>query len=378
MLFQYATALIALALLAYCVWRHGRRALWFVAGAVPPAVALGAYDWAAFGSPFHLSYRYVANEYAERPAPRVLRHRRPDARRAEGRARRDARAALFLAGPRRGRGRAVAAVASRHARGGAARGRCRRPLRPADAGYFLVYGGGTPGPRFLAPALPFLALGLPVVLARWPRPTLVLAFASAVLTTVDALSWGVRPPDDTAWFPNRNEISQTIWAWVVPDRNVVRPRVLALRARGRQSRHRRCGAPMKRLVALPGAVGVPRVLPRHARRPARPPPLRRRGALRPLRARDDVGPLALSRLLRRVPGARAAALLRRAIASGAVHRPRSSGRWPRAARPRSCCSCSRCADRSCASSPRRQAWSRFRRCSSARSSSTRTTCFRRS
>ena len=29
-----------------------------------------------------------------------------------------------------------------------------------DAGYFLPYGGGTPGPRFLAPALPFLALGL--------------------------------------------------------------------------------------------------------------------------------------------------------------------------------------------------------------------------
>jgi hypothetical protein len=96
-----------------------------------------------------------------------------------------------------------------------------------DAGYFLVYGGGTPGPRFLAPALPFLALGLPCVLARWPRPTLALAFISAVLTTVDALSWGVRPPDDTSWFPNRNEISKTIWAWVVPDRNVGALAVLA-------------------------------------------------------------------------------------------------------------------------------------------------------
>jgi len=89
-----------------------------------------------------------------------------------------------------------------------------------DAGYFLVYGG-----RHARSALPgaraaFLVLGLPGVLARWPRPTLVLAFASAVLTTVDALSWGVRPPDDTSWLPTRNEISQTIWAWVVPDRNV--------------------------------------------------------------------------------------------------------------------------------------------------------------
>ena len=96
-----------------------------------------------------------------------------------------------------------------------------------NAGYFLVYGGGTPGPRFFAPALPFLALGLPCVLARWPRSTLALAFASVVMTTVDALSWGVRPSLDTSWFPTRNEISKTIWAWVVPDRNVGAVAVLA-------------------------------------------------------------------------------------------------------------------------------------------------------
>ena len=89
-----------------------------------------------------------------------------------------------------------------------------------NAGYFLVYGGGTPGPRFLVPALPFFALGLPWALARWRWPTLFLAFASAVLTTIDALSWGVRPSLDNARFPNRNEISRTIWAWIEPDRNV--------------------------------------------------------------------------------------------------------------------------------------------------------------
>jgi hypothetical protein len=89
-----------------------------------------------------------------------------------------------------------------------------------NAGYFLVYGGGTPGPRFFAPALPFLALGLPSALARWPRSTFVLALGSAMLTTVDSLSWGVRPSLDNSWFPSRNEISKTIWTWVVPDRNV--------------------------------------------------------------------------------------------------------------------------------------------------------------
>jgi hypothetical protein len=219
-LFQYATALIALALFVYCVWRYRRRALWFLAGMMPPAVALGAYDWAAFGSPFHLSYRYVANEYAERQhhgffgigvptlgglkdvlvGTRGLLYFSPVLVAAA--------VGLWLLwrhGPRPEALLAAVVVTL---------------FVLLDAGYFLVYGGGTPGPRFLAPALPFLALGLPSVLARWPRPTLVLAFASAVLTTVDALSWGVRPPDDASWFPNRNEISRTIWGWVVPDRNV--------------------------------------------------------------------------------------------------------------------------------------------------------------
>jgi hypothetical protein len=219
-LFQYAAALIAFALLVYCVWRHRRRALWFVAGAVPPALALGTYDWVAFGSPLHLSYRYVANRYAERQhhgffgigvptlggvkdvlvGSRGLLYFSPVLIAAAFGLwllwRRGVRAEALLA--------AVMVVL----------------FLLLDAGYFLVYGGGSPGPRFFGPALPFLALGLPFVLARWPRPTLVLAFISAVLTTVDALSWGVRPPDDTSWFPTRNEIAKTIWAWVVPDRNV--------------------------------------------------------------------------------------------------------------------------------------------------------------
>jgi hypothetical protein len=226
-LFQYATGLIALVLLAYCAWRHGRRALWFLAGAVPPALALGAYDWAAFGSPFHLSYRYVANVYTERQhhgffgigvptlggvkdvlvGTRGLLYFSPVLVAAAVGLwllwRRGARAEALLA--------AIVVVL----------------FLLLDAGYFLVYGGGTPGPRFFAPALPFLALGLPPVLARWPRPTLALGFVSAVLTTVDALSWGVRPPGDTSWFPTRNEIAKTIWAWVVPDRNVGALAVLA-------------------------------------------------------------------------------------------------------------------------------------------------------
>ena len=63
--FSYQTGLIALVLLGYAIWRYRSEALLYVLGLVPPAIALGAYDWAAFGSPFRLSYRYVANRYSD-------------------------------------------------------------------------------------------------------------------------------------------------------------------------------------------------------------------------------------------------------------------------------------------------------------------------
>jgi hypothetical protein len=49
-----------------------------------------------------------------------------------------------------------------------------------NSGYWLPMGGGSPGPRFLIPTLPFLALGVAVAWRRWPGPTLALAVASAV------------------------------------------------------------------------------------------------------------------------------------------------------------------------------------------------------
>jgi hypothetical protein len=48
-LFQYAVGSIAVAVAVYVAVRERRRVGWFVLGGVPPALALGAYDWAAFG-----------------------------------------------------------------------------------------------------------------------------------------------------------------------------------------------------------------------------------------------------------------------------------------------------------------------------------------
>jgi hypothetical protein len=222
-LFQYAAALAAIVLLAYA----GRRAGWFLLGAIPPAVALGAYDWAAFGSPFHLSYRYVASPFAERqhhgffgigvPTLHGLREVLVGNR------------GLLVFSPvlvaaaiglwllwRRG-DRAEALVCAG----------VSALFVLLAAGYFLPYGGGSPGPRFVGPALPLLVLGVPPALARFAWPTLALAFASAALMSVDAVTWGVRPFDDTSWVPSRNDLAKTVWAWIVPDRNVGAALVLA-------------------------------------------------------------------------------------------------------------------------------------------------------
>jgi len=63
-----------------------------------------------------------------------------------------------------------------------------------NSGYRLLFGGYSPGPRFLIPALPFLALGLAASFRRFPASTAVLAVCSALtMITVTAtnpeLAW---------------------------------------------------------------------------------------------------------------------------------------------------------------------------------------------
>src|SRR3954451_17904600 len=58
-----------------------------------------------------------------------------------------------------------------------------------NSGYWLPYGGGTPGPRFLIPALPFVAIGLAYAYRRLPALTLGLAIPSALFMIVGALTY---------------------------------------------------------------------------------------------------------------------------------------------------------------------------------------------
>jgi hypothetical protein len=58
-----------------------------------------------------------------------------------------------------------------------------------NAAYYLPFGGGSPGPRFLVPILPFLGLPLAAALVRWPL--IVLAtFAVSAFWMISATTAG--------------------------------------------------------------------------------------------------------------------------------------------------------------------------------------------
>ena len=221
---SYQTALIVVLLLAYAAWRHRRAAAWFALGLVPPAIALGTYDQIAFGSPFHLSYRYVANRFAERQHGGFFGIGAPTFHGIVD----------VLVGSR---GLLVWSPVCLAAAVGLVLARRRPELIVAalvvvafvlvDAGYFLPYGGGSPGPRFLGAALPFLALGIAPALERFRLPTLALVAVSAVTMTVQALSWGVRSESSTAYLPRRTDVMATIWSVAGLNRNLAAVVVLA-------------------------------------------------------------------------------------------------------------------------------------------------------
>ena len=57
-----------------------------------------------------------------------------------------------------------------------------------NSGYYLPFGGGSPGPRFLATTLPFLALPLAIAFERWPGPTIALAAVSITCSVLAAIT----------------------------------------------------------------------------------------------------------------------------------------------------------------------------------------------
>jgi hypothetical protein len=72
-----------------------------------------------------------------------------------------------------------------------------------NAGYWLPFGGGSPGPRFFIPALPFLAIGLASAYRRLPTLTLALAIPSVTLMLAGMLTFPLIGDNGTGTWANQ-------------------------------------------------------------------------------------------------------------------------------------------------------------------------------
>ncbi len=184
---------------------QGARALAaYLIGLLPGVMLLGAYDWLAFGSPFHPSYRYnVVGQ--DRSTGGVLGMYTPPNWHAIELVLWGYRGLLVLSPVviaaafglwllwRRGLRAEVAVCALLSA-----------AFLIGEFGYSWPYGGVSPGPRYLVPALPFAALGLGPAFARLRLATWLLAVVSIVATLAITLTWTA----DTNY-------SGTIWGQIV-------------------------------------------------------------------------------------------------------------------------------------------------------------------
>lgn len=69
-----------------------------------------------------------------------------------------------------------------------------------NSGYWLPFGGGSPGPRFLIPTLPFLAIPLAVAWRRWPATAFALAAVSALLMATATMTLPLLGNDDIGYW----------------------------------------------------------------------------------------------------------------------------------------------------------------------------------
>lgn len=217
---EYQSAIVLVVIACLVAVGGLRRIGWYLAGALPSLVLLGAYDWVSFGSPAHLSYRYVANTYATEQSSGFFGIGMPSLSSLRavllGGSGLHLGSGIFVTSPllfgsligvvllwRRGLRREVIAITAI----------CVAYLI-YNAGYFLPYGGTSPGPRFLAPALPFAVLPLAACYARWRLPTVLLVVLSVGLSTDVMLGW----------FLNNNWVLRTlpltIWSEVGLGRTV--------------------------------------------------------------------------------------------------------------------------------------------------------------
>jgi hypothetical protein len=206
---EYPLALGGAILGLYAISRGSRlrRGLAYAGGAIAGAVPLFVYNLWAFGSLTHLSYANAVKEQGltghdvlgsnqsgffgvNLPNPKVALDLLFSSK------------GLLTLAPVLGMG--IVGVVMLHRRGRRAEAWTIGGLAFAylvyNSGYWLPFGGGTPGPRFLMPLIPFLALPLVLAYRRFPLTTLGLAVPSALFMVTATLTFPLIGNDDVGFW----------------------------------------------------------------------------------------------------------------------------------------------------------------------------------
>jgi hypothetical protein len=202
-LVEYQAAAFILLVALYVLLGGVRPLARYALGVVPGVVLSSAYSWAAFGAPGRNPHNYEVNKFqGVNPNSGVLGIHLPSWHGIHLVFAGDrgllvvspvvAAAAIGLVLLWRRGYRAEALVA----------GVVTAAFVIGDCGYGDPYGGLSPGPRYITPALPFLALGLAPAFARWRVPTAVLAAYSVFAGMVVGLTWAASASShyrETVW-----------------------------------------------------------------------------------------------------------------------------------------------------------------------------------
>jgi hypothetical protein len=194
--YPLAFAGAALGLYAICRGDRVKRGLVYAGGCIAGSLPLFAYNLAAFGSITHFSYKNAVEKQGRTghdvlgsneegffgitlPEPKVALELLFSSK------------GLLTLAPVLAMG--IVGTVLLHRRGRRAEALTIAGIAGVylvyNSGYWLPYGGGTPGPRFLMPVVPFLALPLAIAWRRFPATTLALAVPSALFMLTATLTF---------------------------------------------------------------------------------------------------------------------------------------------------------------------------------------------
>ncbi len=200
LLIEYESGVAVAVIAAYVLLAGARQLARYLVGTIPGVIVLGAYNWAAFGAPWHLSYHYVAAAFSGSQSQGLFGISAPSlsglAAVIAGNG-----GLLFVSPVLALSAYGLVRLARHHAAEALVAAALLAALVLANTGYFLPYGGASPGPRFIAPALPFVLLGLAEAYITRPRLTVLLAVMSGATATAVALTWtqGTIVMRNTVW-----------------------------------------------------------------------------------------------------------------------------------------------------------------------------------